>query len=58
MPSKYKNKQPKPVTKQTDRYIPKVYPCCTNCGRKAPMVDPVYTKCHCGGTYQLYGVEE
>jgi hypothetical protein len=58
MNSKYKSKQSKPITKQGDRYIPKQYPRCTNCGRNSPLVDPQYSKCYCGGTFQFYGVTQ
>lgn len=58
MPSKYKNKVPKPITKQGGRYIPPVYPICSNCGRSAFLVNPQYSKCYCGGTYQLFRGEK
>ncbi len=62
MSSKYKSKQPKPVTKQSSGFKEaalkeqkRAY--CTNCGRQAPMLDLQYSKCYCGGTFQTYGVK-
>jgi hypothetical protein len=57
MPSKYKNKQAKPITKQMPalkelslmvQSVKKAV--CTNCGRAT--ICHRYSKCSCGGTYQ------
>lgn len=55
MSSKYKSKLANPITKQSDRYIPATYPKCTNCGRTSSLIAPQYSKCYCGGVFQLYG---
>lgn len=57
MTSKYKSKQPKPITKHTNKYIPKLYPKCTNCGRQDSLFNSQYSKCYCGGTFQFYGIK-
>jgi hypothetical protein len=60
MPSKYKSKLPKPISKQGEHSTKLLYERCTNCGRKAPLKEGAmqYSKCSCGGTFQKYGVEE
>lgn len=61
MPSKYKQKQPKPQTKQTPALkelfmaADRPYPYCCNCGTRSSLRNPQYSKCPCGGTYQLFG---
>lgn len=59
MASKYKSKQPKQQTKQMpylkelSLLVAKPKPRCTNCG--AVSYHSNYSKCFCGGTYQLWG---
>lgn len=56
MPSKYQAKHPRKQPKQgKTEWVPKAYPICTDCGRRSAILSPAYSKCFCGGTYQLYG---
>ena len=54
MPSKYKSKLPKPPFKKYAKRPDKAF--CANCGYVCCLdfKNLVYSKCHCGGTYQTY----
>ena len=61
MPSKFKAKQAKPVTKQMSPLkeillrvdaLDRRRAYCTNCGMPASTDANRYSKCYCGGTFQ------
>jgi len=61
MPSVYKSKQAKPITKQMPPLkelaiyvdsLPKAV--CTNCGATNHDNTNRFSKCYCGGTFQTY----